>query len=147
MQSVWRWMIRASRHCLLKNSVKGVGIKMSTQELKNGLTRVGFDAVASYYFSIETTQHRVLGKQIRLQLADDLLLLTPGEASSLSFALVAVREGVSQEREIYMSPIASDVAFVGTVHETGMRIAITNGTLDLDWSSVGMLAEKLATAI
>lgn len=101
-----------------------------------------------FSFEVGSTQHRVLGKQIRLKLADDLVLrLTPAEASSLSFALVAVRDGISPEREIYMSPIASDGAFVGTVHDAGMRITTPKGELDLDWSIIGKLAESLATAI
>ena len=96
-------------------------------------------------FAVSSVQHRVLGKQIRLQLADDLVLrLTPAEASSLSFALVAVRNGISPEREIYMSPIASDEGFVGTVCDAGMHIAIPDGMLELDWSGVGGLAEALA---
>lgn len=98
-----------------------------------------------FSFEVGSTQHRVLGKQIRLKLADDLVLrLTPAEASSLSFALVAVRDGISPEREIYMSPIASDGAFVGTVHDAGMRIATPNGMLELSWSGVGTLAGALA---
>jgi len=99
-------------------------------------------------FAVSSVQHRVLGKQIRLQLADDLVLrLTPAEASSLSFALVAVRNGISPEREIYMSPIASDEGFVGTVLDTGMSIAMPEGTLELDWARVGKLAEMLASEI
>ena len=44
-------------------------------------------------FSVSGTQHRLLGKQVKLQFADDFVLkLTPAEASSLSFALVAVRD-------------------------------------------------------
>jgi hypothetical protein len=101
-----------------------------------------------FSFEVDSTQHRVLGKQIRLKLADDLVLrFTPAEASSLSFALVAVRDGISPEREIYMSPIASDGAFVGTVHDAGMRIAMPKCELDLDWAIIGKLAENLATAI
>jgi hypothetical protein len=99
-------------------------------------------------FDVCATQHRLLGKQVQLQLAaDHVLKLSPAEASSLSFALVAVRAGASPEREIYMSPIASDLAFVGTVLDSGMSIATTKGALELDWTSVGMLAEILAQAI
>ena len=99
-------------------------------------------------FSVSNRQHRMLGKLLRLQLAEDYVLqLTPAEASSLSFALVAVRDGVSPEREIYMSPIASDVAFVGKVHEAGISIALAAGELELDWLGVGALAEMLASAI
>jgi hypothetical protein len=99
-------------------------------------------------FSVSGTQHRLLGRQIKLQLAQDFVLkFTPAEASSLSFALVAVRDGISPEREIYMSPIASDAAFVGTVLDNGMSIAMPVGALELDWSKVGLLAESLAAAI
>jgi hypothetical protein len=99
-------------------------------------------------FDVCRTRHRLLGRQVKLQFADDFVLkLTPAEASSLSFALVAVRDGVSPEHEIYMSPIASDAAFVGTVLESGMSIATPKGTLELDWTNVGKLAEKLAEAI
>ncbi len=102
----------------------------------------------SNFFAVSSTLHRVLGKQIRLQLADDFVLrLTPAEASSLSFALVAVRDGISPEREIYMSPIASDDGFVGTVRDSGMSIATRKSAINLDWSNVGKLAEKLASAI
>jgi hypothetical protein len=99
-------------------------------------------------FSVSGTQHRLLGRQIKLQLAQDFVLkFTPAEASSLSFALVAVRDGISPEREIYMSPIASDAAFVGTVLDHGMSIAMPVGALELNWSKVGLLAESLAAAI
>jgi hypothetical protein len=99
-------------------------------------------------FSVSGIQHRLLGKQIELQLAQNFVLkFTPAEASSLSFALVAVRDGISPEREIYMSPIASDEAFVGTVLDHGMSIAMPVGALELDWSKVGLLAESLAAAI
>jgi hypothetical protein len=99
-------------------------------------------------FSVSSTQHRVLGKQVRVQFAHDLVLkLTPAEASSLSFALVAVSEGISPEREIYMSPIASDDAFVGTVLTAGMSIATTSGAIELEWPKVRSLAASLAGEI
>ncbi len=99
-------------------------------------------------FEVSAARHRLLGKQVQLRFADDYVLrLSPAEASSLSFALAAVRIGASPEREIYMSPIASDAAFVGSVLESGMSIAMPKGTLELDWESVGKLAEKLAQAI
>lgn len=99
-------------------------------------------------FAVSSNQHRILGKQVQLKFADDFILkLTPAEASSLSFALMAVRDGVSTEREIYMSPIASDAAFVGTVRDCGMSIATPLGALELEWPKVGMLAESLAVAI
>jgi hypothetical protein len=99
-------------------------------------------------FEVSRTQHRVLGQQIHLQFAQDFeLKFTPAEASSISFALVAVRDGVSLEREIYMSPIASDAAFVGTVGDAGISIALATGALNLDWQGVTALANSLAAAI
>ena len=99
-------------------------------------------------FSVSGIQHRKLGKQVRLQLAENFVLkLTQAEASSLSFALIAVRDGVSPEHEIYMSPIASDFAFVGEVKESGMSIATGNEELALSWVNVSKLAEALADAI
>lgn len=99
-------------------------------------------------FTVSSSQHRALGKQVSVQLAGDFVLkLTTAEASSLSFALVAVRDGVSPEREIYMSPIGCDQAFVGTVCDEGMSIVAGKDALELDWRGVGMLAEALAIAI
>ncbi|ADE11153.1 hypothetical protein [Sideroxydans lithotrophicus] len=99
-------------------------------------------------FAVNSMQHRAFGKLVKLQFADDFTLrLTQAEASSLSFALVAVRDGISPEREIYMSPIASDAAFVGSVCDSGMSIAVPAGALELDWFNVGRLAELLAAAI
>lgn len=99
-------------------------------------------------FSVERVQHRVMGRQIRLRFADDTeLRFTPAEASSLSLALVAVSRGISPEREIYMSPIASDAAFVGTVGTTGVSVALRGGDIPLDWSETNTLAAALAQAI
>ena len=69
------------------------------------------------------------------------------EASSLSFALVAVRNGISPEHEIFMSPIASDMAFIGAISKHGIRIAQPNGELELSWKNVVALADALNIAI
>ncbi len=99
-------------------------------------------------FSVESVQHRVMGQQIRLCFADDIeLRFSPAEASSLSLALVAVSQGISPEREIYMSPIASDDAFIGNVEENGMRITIRHEEINLDWVKVENLATMIAVAI
>jgi hypothetical protein len=99
-------------------------------------------------FAVSSAQHRAFGKLIRLQLAEDCVLrFTAAEASSLSLALVAVRQGISPEREIYMSPIASDAAFIGSVTDTGVNIAVPNGVMALGWEEVGALAQGLAGAI
>ncbi|MFH2134683.1 MAG: hypothetical protein ABII81_05825 [Pseudomonadota bacterium] len=99
-------------------------------------------------FSVESVQHRVMGQQIRLHFSDDIeLRFTPAEASSLSLALVAVSRGISPEREIYMSPIASDDAFNGRVVEHGMRISVRDEEIALDWEAVEKLSTGLAAAI
>jgi hypothetical protein len=99
-------------------------------------------------FNVSSIKHRILGKQVRLQLEKNFVLnFTQAEASSLSFALIAVRDGVSPEHEIYMSPIASDFAFVGEVNNSGISIAVGGDVVELDWASVGKLAQALATAI
>jgi hypothetical protein len=99
-------------------------------------------------FVVSSTQHRALGKLICVQLAPDhWLRFTAVEASSLSLALVAVRNGISPEREIYMSPIASDAAFVGSVTATGMDILVPEGVKTLGWEEVSVLAQDLALAI
>jgi hypothetical protein len=46
-----------------------------------------------------------------------------------------------------MSPIASDVAFVGLVGDTGISISLATGSLNLDWQGVTALANSLAAAI
>ncbi len=98
--------------------------------------------------SVESMQHRAFGKLICLKFGDEATIrLTPKEASSLSFALVAVRNGISPEREIYMSPIASDGAFEGAVNEAGMSISSGNHVIELDWDEVEALATALAQAI
>jgi hypothetical protein len=89
-----------------------------------------------------------MGRQIRLQLAPDYVLrLTPAEASSLSLALVAVSRGISPEREIYMSPIASDDAFDGWLAGNGMRIKLRGTEIELDRDRMAALAADLASAI
>ncbi len=99
-------------------------------------------------FQVSSRSHHVLGRQVCVRFADDFILrLTLKEASSLSFALVAVKDGVSPEREIYMSPIASDAAFVGLVEESGMSISTPRGPIWLDWTKVGLLAQSMAEAI
>lgn len=99
-------------------------------------------------FTVSSRPHRVFGQQVVLQFAGDFVLnLTQAEASSLSFALLAVRNGASLEREIYMSPIASDAAFAGTVHDNGVKVACPTGMLELDWTTVGLLAGAIAAAI
>jgi hypothetical protein len=106
------------------------------------------EARTASLFTVSTCQHRVLGAQVVVRFAGDFVIkLTQIEASALSLALVAVRDGISDEREIYMSPIASDAAFIGVVRDGGVSVSIPAGTLELDWVAVRGLAEAMAAAI
>ncbi len=99
-------------------------------------------------FIVSSRRHPAFGQQVILQFSGDFVLnLTQAEASSLSFALISIRDGISLEREIYMSPIASDAAFAASVHDRGIGVLIASGTLDLDWAMVGRLACAMADAI
>jgi hypothetical protein len=88
--------------------------------------------------------HRAFGRLIRLTLDSDTRLdFTTEEAATVSRALTAVREGRSAEREIYMSPIASDHDFTGSVLTDGVRVTIAECCVDLEWNEVERLARDL----
>ena len=72
--------------------------------------------------------------------------LTAQEALTLSRALAAVRAGRSAEREIYLSPIASNADVLGAVEDDGVRLRLGEFETRLDWSAVEALAAALATA-
>ncbi|ACK50719.1 conserved hypothetical protein [Methylocella silvestris BL2] len=71
-------------------------------------------------------------------------LLTRDEASILSRAIEAVAVGASPERQIFMSPIASDQDFDALAQENGISIA-ADGCADvfLDWPHALALAKTL----
>ncbi|MFY9259994.1 MAG: hypothetical protein WAO71_05720 [Gallionella sp.] len=46
-----------------------------------------------------------------------------------------------------MSPIASDMAFIGAVGKDGIRIAQPEGELDFTWAEVDLLAASLAAEV
>ena len=96
---------------------------------------------------VTVIHHRALGSLVRLHISDAIPLdLTCQEASILTRALTAVRDGKSIEREIFMSPVASDDSFCGTVIEEGLLLTCGTQTQMLDWTEVSLLAENLATA-
>jgi hypothetical protein len=71
--------------------------------------------------------------------------LTRQEAGILSRALSAVAGGASAERQIFMSPIASDHDFDAEVGEDGVTLR-ASGCADilLDWTQTRALAAALA---
>jgi hypothetical protein len=93
---------------------------------------------------VNHSAHRAFGRLIRLTLDGDTRLdFTAEEAATVSRALAAVREGRSAEREIYMSPIASDHEFTGSVLPKGIRVTIGGRAVDLVWEDVDRLARNL----
>jgi hypothetical protein len=93
---------------------------------------------------VNHSAHRAFGRLIRLTLDSDTRLdFTAEEAATVSRALTAVREGRSAEREIYMSPIASDHDFSGTVLAEGVRVTIAGRAVELGWNDVDRLARDL----
>ena len=93
---------------------------------------------------VNHSAHRAFGRLIRLTLDSDTRLdFTAEEAATVSRALTAVREGRSAEREIYMSPIASDHDFSGIVLPEGVQVTIGGRAVDLVWEDVDRLARDL----
>jgi hypothetical protein len=98
-------------------------------------------------FQVLQCDHRAFGRLIRLSLDGDTRLdFTSEEAATVSRALTAVREGRSLEREIYMSPIASNHEFSGAVLTEGVRVTIAGRVAELGWAEVEQLAQDLIGA-
>lgn len=104
-------------------------------------------------FSLTATAHPAFGRLIALASPGGgpdggpdgvVLRLTAQEALTLSRALAAVRAGRSAEREIYLSPIASDADVLGAVDNDGVRLRLGEFETRLDWSAVEALAAALA---
>ena len=100
-------------------------------------------------FTVEPFRHRALGPLLRLMVGNAPALdLTPNEAAILSRALLAIREGRSAERTIFMSPIASDGDFTATVVGDGLALGEEggHGRVRLSWPEVERLAQALSGA-
>ena len=79
-------------------------------------------------FLVEAVTHRFLGPLIALSLpGQPRRLLTLQEAAILSRALAAVAKGASPERQIYMSPVASDCDFEARVVSSGIVVVWEEG--------------------
>lgn len=108
------------------------------------------------WLRVTQTSHRALGPMQALELgwgqeADAppalSLRLLPQEAHTQGLALRAVAEGRSPERELFMSPMASNGLFVGRVEAAGIQVELAGATLPaalpLDWPQVARLAALL----
>jgi len=102
------------------------------------------DAGAS---SIAVVRHRLLGELIELQPGRDappVRLLWP-EARSLALAITALLDGRRAERELFLSPIASDRWLVLHVRESDFELEVGDwfgrlGRPDLRELADGLLA-------
>lgn len=95
-------------------------------------------------FRVDSLTHRALGPLKALTVASGpALRLTPQEATTLSLALAAVRDGRSPEREIFLSPIASDHYFCAHVGPTGIAVETPAGLEPLPWDAVSGLIAQL----
>ncbi|HRJ60605.1 MAG TPA: hypothetical protein PKZ97_07735 [Azospirillaceae bacterium] len=96
-------------------------------------------------FSLTVAAHPAFGRLIVLASpGGGAVRLTAPEALTLSRALAAVRAGRSAEREIYLSPIASDADVIGAVGSDGVRLGLGDIETALDWDAVEALAAALA---
>jgi hypothetical protein len=99
-------------------------------------------------FSLVVGKHRAFGALTTINLAGQPeRRLTFEEAAILSRALEAVARGRSAERQIYMSPIASDHDFDARIEAKGI-VVIHAGFADafLDWPETLELALALKAA-
>jgi hypothetical protein len=99
----------------------------------------------SQLFSVTETPHDAFGVLAILDIGgQSQRRFTRQEAIIVSHALNAVAKGTSAERQIYMSPIASDHDFEAQVNETGI-VVISDGCIgiQLDWNNAGALSKLL----
>jgi hypothetical protein len=101
----------------------------------------------SHNFALAATQHQAFGRLLTLSVSGQPpRRFTAQEAAIVADALAAVAAARSTERQIYMSPIASDQEFLANVEMGGVVITL-DGCVDvaLDWSETIELARELAT--
>ncbi|MBU3889320.1 MULTISPECIES: hypothetical protein [Methylosinus] len=100
----------------------------------------------SQIVEVAAAEHRHFGALVTIRMGEQpVRRLTPNEAGILSRALKAVADGASLEKQIFMSPIASDHEFEALAHPEGVAVKAP-GCPDvfLDWIETRALAEALA---
>lgn len=99
----------------------------------------------SQEFSFTETPHRAFGVLAALGFpGQPTRSFTRQEAAIVSRALKALVQATSTERQVYMSPIASDHDFEARVVDGGI-VVIADGCVDfqLNWNDAGDLARRL----
>jgi hypothetical protein len=100
----------------------------------------------SQIVEVAAAEHRVFGALVTIRVgAQPQRRLTRDEAAILSRALDAVATGASVERQIFMSPIASDHDFDALAQDDGLAVR-AEGFSDvlLDWTQTRTLAAALS---
>jgi hypothetical protein len=100
----------------------------------------------SQLFTLCAAPHRTFGALATLVVAGQPeRRFTRQEAAIVSRALNAVAQGTSSEKQIYMSPIASDHDFEARVAEGGITV-VAEGRADapFGWDETRNLAQVLA---
>lgn len=99
-------------------------------------------------FDLTVTPHGAFGALATLRLAGQPpRRFTLGEASIVARAIDAVASEASPERQIYMSPIASDQDFDARVQPDGLEVITSTGpALRLSWREAAELAQALHRA-
>lgn len=99
-------------------------------------------------FSLSVAPHGAFGVLATLTLVGQpARRFTLREASIVAKAVEAVALGASAERQIYMSPIASDQDFDARASREGLTIALAGfPALFLAWPEAAALADALTAA-
>lgn len=100
----------------------------------------------SQIVEVAAVEHRLFGSLLTIHVGlQPSRRLTRNEAAILSRALNAVAEGTSDERQIFMSPIASDHDFEALARDEGVAVR-AEGFADilLDWTQTRALARALS---
>ncbi|HEY8063972.1 MAG TPA: hypothetical protein VIF40_04505 [Methylosinus sp.] len=100
----------------------------------------------SQIVEVAAVEHRHFGALVTIRVgAQPVRRLTPNEAGILSRALAAVANGTSAEKQIFMSPIASDHEFEALAQDDGVAVTAPGfPDIFLDWTQTRVLAEALA---
>ncbi|MBG0809680.1 hypothetical protein IY145_09850 [Methylosinus sp. H3A] len=100
----------------------------------------------SQMVEVAAAEHRHFGALVTIRVGEQpARRLTPNEAGILSRALAAVANGASAEKQIFMSPIASDHEFEAFAQDDGVAVKAPGcPDIFLDWTQTRALAEALA---
>jgi hypothetical protein len=99
----------------------------------------------SQTYTLTEAPHGAFGTLATLTIAGHpIRRFTREESAIVARALYAVVNGASKERQIYMSPIASDCDFVAQVEREGVLVCCEDcEAVPFDWDETRKLAQLL----